>query len=102
MGQLKPGQRLKSAVCDAEVMVIKADGDSSIACGGVPMLAAGDAPAAGVAADPEQMKGCQVGKRYVNADQNLELLCVKAGAVSLAYDGAELLVKGSKNLPSSD
>jgi hypothetical protein len=102
MSQLKPGQRLKSAVCAAEVMVIKVDGDAAITCGGAPMLAADDAPAEGSAADPEQMSGCAVGKRYVNAGESLELLCVKAGHGTLASDGDELAVKGIKNLPSSD
>ena len=34
---LKPGSRLKSAVCDAEVMVIKAGADDEVTCGGAVM-----------------------------------------------------------------
>lgn len=66
------------------------------------MAAVGAAPAANATADSEQMTGCEVGKRYVNADETLELLCVKAGDGTLAADSGQLLIKGSKNLPSSD
>lgn len=99
---LKPGLRLKSAVCDAEVMVVKAAGGGSITCGGVPMLAPGESPPAGAAAAAGQTAGCSVGKRYVNGDQSLEVLCVKAGKGSLGLDGAPLVVKEAKKLPSSD
>ncbi|HEY5646387.1 MAG TPA: hypothetical protein VIS76_10620 [Pseudomonadales bacterium] len=99
---LKPGLRLKSAVCDAEVMVVKAAGGGSISCGGAPMLAPGEAASAGASAAEDQLAGCQVGKRYVNDDQSVEVLCVKAGKGSLGLDGAPLVLKEAKKLPSSD
>jgi hypothetical protein len=102
MTQLKPGLRLKSAVCSAEVMVIKAGGGDALTCGGVEMIAATDAAPEGVSADAGQMDGCQVGKRYVNDDQSVEVLCVKAGEGSLALNGEPLATKESKKLPSSD
>lgn len=46
--------------------------------------------------------GTQMGKRYVDADGTLELLCVKAGAGSLSLDGVALTTKEAKSLPSSD
>lgn len=101
MTQLKPGLKLKSAVCDAEVMIIKAGSASTLTCGGVPMLANGE-PAPDATPNPEHMDGCQIGKRYVSADESLEVLCVKAGKGSLAADGEPLAVKGTKKLPSSD
>ena len=101
MTTLKPGLRLKSAVCAAEVMIVKGAGETNINCGGVPMTGP-DETAAEVAAAPGQMDGCQVGKRYVNADQSLEVLCIKAGDGSLAADGVALEVKQAKKLPSSD
>jgi hypothetical protein len=101
MPQLKAGLRLKSAVCDAEVMIIKAAGSESLTCGGVPMLAAGES-ANGAEADAAHLEGCQIGKRYVNGDDTLEVLCVKGGQGSLAADGQALTVKGAKKLPSSD
>jgi len=102
MTQLKPGLKLKSAVCDAEIMVIKAGASDTLTCGGVAMLGAGDAPPSSVAADSGHLDGCQVGKRYVNDDQSLEVLCVKAGEGSLAANGGLLQTKESKKLPSSD
>ena len=59
---LKPGLRLKSAVCDAEIMVIKASEGDHLTCGGIAMAEAPDK----VEADPEKMHGCLIGKRYVN------------------------------------
>jgi len=99
MPQLKAGARLKSAVCDAEVMIVKpGNGDLSLTCGGAPMSAGGEKSTA----NPQMMGGCQVGKRYVNKDQSLEVLCVKAGKGSLAANGEVLAMKDAKKLPSSD
>ena len=100
MPALKPGLRLKSAVCDGEAMVVKAI-DVELTCGGVPMLAADEA-ASGGEADPEHMYKCLIGKRYVNADETLEVLCVKSGEGSFGYDGQMLMGKETKQLPSSD
>ena len=101
MTDLKAGLRLKSAVCDAEIMIVKAGGDATLTCGGVPMLV-GDESSDAAEPATDQMDGCQVGKRYVNDDQLLEVLCVKAGAGSLAADGSALAIKDAKKLPSSD
>ena len=99
MPQLKAGSRLKSAVCDGEVMIVKpGNGDVALACGGASMSATGEK----VAPNPELMGGCQIGKRYVNKDQSLEVLCVKAGKGSLAANGEVLAMKDAKKLPSSD
>jgi hypothetical protein len=99
MPQLKAGSRLKSAVCDAEVMIVKpGTKDVTLTCGGAPMSATGDKSGA----NPELMGGCQMGKRYVNKDQSLEVLCVKAGKGSLAANGEVLAIKDAKKLPSSD
>jgi hypothetical protein len=101
MTQLKPALRLKSAVCSGEVMIVKCAGTETLTCGGAPMLAPGES-ANGAEADAAHMEGCQIGKRYVNADESLEVLCVKPGQGSLAADGQALTVKGAKKLPSSD
>lgn len=101
MTQLKPGLKLKSAVCDAEVMIIKPGSITALSCGGAPMLADGETADA-AEANAELMGGCQIGKRYVSSDESLEVLCVKAGQGSLAADGEPLLTKGAKKLPSSD
>jgi len=102
MSQLKPGVRLRSAVCKTEVMVIAAPaGDIALTCGGAPLLAEGEEAAAG-AALVATGEGTQLGKRYTDATGGLELLCVKPGEGALAADGVALVLKGAKPLPSSD
>lgn len=96
---MKPGTRLKSAACDTEVMVIRAAG-GTIECGGAPMAEAKPADAAELNAD--FAAGTLMGKRYVNAENEYELLCVKPGKGSLAVDGVALVTKDAKPLPASD
>ncbi|WP_029890528.1 hypothetical protein [Polycyclovorans algicola] len=99
---LKAGGRFKSAVCDAQVMVIKAPaGEFELGCGGQAMIGPAEATS-GAAPDPALAGGTLVGKRYVNEDESLELLCTKGGAGTLTLDGTALDVKQAKQLPSSD
>lgn len=99
---LKAGTRVKSAVCDTQVMVIKAPAaEYDLQCGGQPMVAP-DGAASDQAIDPELSGGTLMGKRYVNADETIELLCTKGGQGSLVLDGTPLEVKQAKQLPSSD
>jgi hypothetical protein len=103
MRMLKPGVRLKSAVCGAEVMVIRSPGtEGLLCCGGAEMLAMSEAAAPGAQLDPKQTQGALIGKRYVDADDRLELLCTKGGEGSLSLNGQPLSVKQAKALPSSD
>jgi len=103
MAQLKPGTRLRSAVCDTQVMVVAAPKEEvEVTCGGAPMLPVDAEPPAGASLDPEAAGGTQLGKRYVDEKGTLELLCTKPGKGSLAADGQALAVKGAKPLPSSD
>ncbi len=101
--KLPTGARFKSAVCETQVMVIAApEEDLAVTCGGAPLLPL-DAETPGDATlDPSAADGCQIGKRYVDASGDLELLCTKAGAGSLALAGEPLGLKGAKPLPSSD
>lgn len=102
MATLKAGARFKSAVCDTQVMVIKAPaGDFQLRCGGAEMLAPAATAPTGVA---PQAGGAEtlIGKRYVNADESVELLCTKGGKGALSLDGTPLEVKQAKQLPSSD
>ena len=48
------------------------------------------------------MNGTQMGKRYVDADDTIELLCTKPGEGSLGLADALLTIKESKPLPASD
>jgi hypothetical protein len=100
---LKPGTRLKSAVCDTEVIVVRAPSEPvNLECGGHPLVAVGDDAPAGLTLDPDHSGGTPVGKRYAHEASGLELLATKAGAGSLSIDGVTLPLKDAKPLPSSD
>jgi hypothetical protein len=101
-GSLRAGDQLASAVCTTRVVVVRvpAADQPAIACGGAPMLSAAGAPpiepVAG--ATPATL----VGKRYVDAGDTVELLCVKAGPGQLSCDGSPMVLKSAKALPASD
>ena len=96
---MKPGTKLKSAVCDTEVMVIRG-GDVVVECGGAPLVE--ERPAVRGAVTPAFADGTKIGKRYVDAAGTVELLCVKPGQGSLSIGGVALKLKEAKPLPSSD
>ena len=102
--ELRPGQKLRSAVCDAQVVVVKApgSGDLDVGCGGAPLLEDGQDPDGQVTLDPALGEGPLLGKRYADEERGLELLCTRAGKGALTLDGRPLPVKGAKPLPSSD
>lgn len=96
---MKAGSKLKSTVCDTEVMVIRGS-DVVVECGGQPM--ADEKPAALGELNAAFAEGSKIGKRYVDTAGTVELLCVKAGKGSLAIGGVVLQTKDAKPLPSSD
>ena len=96
---MKAGTKLKSAVCDTEVMIIRL-GEGTIACGGAPMTE--DKVAALGELNADFATGTLMGKRYVDAAGTFELLCVKPGKGSLSVDGTALSIKDAKPLPASD
>jgi len=103
---MKPhvGQTLASTVDPTTVVIIRCPSDDlEITCGGAAMVDP-RGPEAGRTgtADPEQMAGSQLGKRYADAELGVELLCTKGGPGTLAVNGAALLIKGAKPLPASD
>jgi len=100
---LRAGLKLHSAVCDAQVVVVKAPADAvEVGCGGASMLEDGQAGDAAASLDASLGDGPQLGKRYADDDLGLELLCTRAGSGALTVDGRPLLLKGAKPLPSSD
>jgi hypothetical protein len=100
--KFRAGQQLVSAVDSTAVIVIRAPaGQCTLTCGGVAMVAPGEA-AAGGQADPSLMGGTMIGKRYVDEAGTIQLLCTKAGGGTLALDGRPLLVQAAKPLPASD
>lgn len=96
---MKPGIKLKSTVCDTEVMVIRGT-QGSVECGGAAMV--DEKPPKMGTPSAEFAAGTQMGKRYVDEASTVELLCVKPGKGSLALNGVALHIKDSKPLPSSD
>ena len=101
--ELRPGQKLRSAVCEAEVVVVRAPaGDVEVGCGGAPLLEAAEEPAGGAALDASLGDGPLLGKRYADDELGLELLCTRPGTGALTVDGRLLPLKGAKPLPSSD
>ncbi len=105
--ELRPGSRLKSVVCETQVIVVRAPSepqDIVLCCGGQPMVALDTETEAGapdgLGLDPEQADGTLLGKRYVHED--LEVLCTKAGKGSLSVGGVRLPLKEAKPLPASD
>ena len=100
--ELKAGVRLRSAVDEVEVIVVKGQGDVDLRCGGHPMAPAGDQAPGGAGAEAGFDKGTLLGKRYVDESGDLEVLCTKAGASSLSVGDEPLEIKEAKPLPSSD
>ncbi len=100
---LKPGARLISTCCSTQVVVVRAPKTPlALTCGGVTMeiLAA---PQSGTPdSAPAAPLGVILGKRYVDDQSGLELLCTRAGAGPLSADGRDLGPKEPKPLPSSD
>jgi len=94
--------KLKSAVCSTEIIVVAAaGGDVDLTCGGVAMVEptadAGDATAV-----DGLTEGSMLGKRYVDADSTIEVLCTKPGDGSVGIGETALELKEAKPLPASD
>ena len=100
---LRPGDRFASAVCTTRVVVVRApaEGRPVITCGGSPMISGTAAPPAAFGAAGAEA-GTLIGKRYVDASETLELLCVFSGVGVLNCDGAPMTLKAAKVLPASD
>ena len=101
--EFKPGTRWKSAVCDAEFVVVRGDeGVVEISCGGLRLIPHStprpDAPP--LSSSPTA--GSVAGRRYCDASSRFEVLCTRSGPGSLSVDGRELVPAGPKKLPSSD
>ncbi|WP_330255015.1 hypothetical protein OG874_10960 [Nocardia sp. NBC_00565] len=100
MTDLVAGKRLRSTVCDTEIIVIRVpETPIELQCGGQPMAA--DAAGVGTA-ESASGTGTLLGKRYVDDATGLEVLCTKSGTGTLAADGRELTIKAPKALPASD
>jgi len=66
------------------------------------MVAVGTEVSANGGIHPDHSAGTQLGKRYCDDDDGIEVLCTKGGDGSLALAGKSLHLKEAKPLPSSD
>ncbi len=100
---LKPGTRLFSAVCTTEMIAVKAPaGEVDLTIGGAaPVASAAERDGSGSVADGHD-GGVAMGKRYVDEDDTIELLCTKPGDGVPAVGGELLVLKEAKALPASD
>lgn len=100
---LKPGSRWKSAVCDAQMVVVRPPSTAGeLQCGGVGVLPQTDTTAPSGNIDPAHSDGVLIGKRYTDVASGIEVLGAKAGKGSLAFNGVPLTLKEAKPLPASD
>jgi hypothetical protein len=100
--RLRTGQQLVSAVDSTAVIVIRAPAaECTLTCGGVAM-AGPEEPVLATEPDPSLMGGTQIGKRYVDDADTIQVLCTKAGTGTLALDGKPLQVQAARPLPASD
>jgi hypothetical protein len=101
--ELKPGSRWKSAVCNAEVIVVRPPKHPVVLeCGGSPMVEMAAAKPNGLTVSPAYAMGVMMGKRYFDEAAGIEVLGSKAGTGSPSVDGRPLRLKEPKPLPSSD
>jgi hypothetical protein len=101
MPELKAGGRLFSSVCETQIIVIKGlAGDHELSCSGATMTSTATGGTGSL--EPQRAEGTVLGRRYVNADETFEVLCVKAGGGTLCLDDTKLIPKQAKALPSSD
>lgn len=96
------GTRLRSQVCDTEVIVVRpADSLDDLRAGGAPMVPLGTDAAGGVGLDAAFAEGNVLGKRYVD-ESGAEILVTKPGAGTLSIGTTPLTLKGAAPLPASD
>lgn len=99
--ELRPGLKLKSAVCTTEVIVVAGSGDVDLTCGGVAMGEAGSDGGDATAVDG-LAEGTLLGKRYCDEEGTVEVLCTKPGDGSVGVAQTALGLKEAKPLPASD
>jgi hypothetical protein len=100
---LKPGSRWRSAVCDAEVVVVRSPAvPVTFRIGGIGALPADAGRPAGAKPDAALAGGTLLGKRYADEVSGLEVLCTRAGAGTITVDGRRATVMTPRQLPASD
>ena len=102
MAALKLGAKYRSSVCDTQIMVIRTIPEPlDLRCGGASMAGPNEETLTATIAHGFG-EGTLIGKRYIDAADQIELLCTKGGKGSLSLGTEALQVKVPKALPSSD
>lgn len=100
---LKPGTRVFSAVCPTEMITVKAPAvPVDLTIGGAAAVVSAAERTGDGAVMPGHGGGSAMGKRYVDTDGVIELLCTKSGDGLPAVGGSLLELKEAKPLPASD
>lgn len=101
---LTPGKRLRSQVCDTEVIVIRpGEAPISLLCGGAAMIPTDRVPDDQLKRDPTLSNGSPLGKRFTDpSDNDLELLVVRSGQGTLSNGAVPLIERAPRQLPASD
>lgn len=107
---LKPGTRLFAQNSSCQVVVVRsAAAVDTVLCAGLEMLPADAASGATVGTTGGSTGGAtaggpaiELGKRYVDDGDTVEILCTKPGVGPLTLAGQELSIKAAKPLPASD
>jgi len=106
---LEPGSRWRSAVCDTEVVIVRAPaGPVTFRIGGAGVFRADtgqDRPCpdrSGAQPDAALAGGTLLGKRYTDEATGLQVLCVKPGEGTITVDGRPAAVVTPRQLPASD
>lgn len=100
---LKPGTKLLGAACTSEFVVVRAPADAvDVRIGGHPAVTSADDRDDALSVTTGDDDKPAMGKRYVDADDTLEVLCTKAGDGAAAIGDAVLVQKDAKPLPASD
>jgi hypothetical protein len=101
--QLHAGVRLRSLTSTTEVLITMGS-DGVLTCGGQAMVPVTEAeirtePSPGGVGDEGRTL---LGKRYQAPNGTLQVLCVRQGNGTLAFDGVPLQLLKPKLLPASD
>ncbi|WP_338183558.1 hypothetical protein [Jatrophihabitans sp.] len=95
------GQRMKSQVCESQIIVTRApEVEALLECGGHPMIEIAAEPALGLHLDAEAAN--LIGKRYDGSGGALQVLVTKPGVGQLSVDGVPLELAETRALPASD
>lgn len=95
------GQRLKSQVCETEVIVTRtSEAPVDLLCGGHAMINLSSERHEGLVITEESPT--QMGKRYEDEARSLQILVTKPGVGALAANGVALRLAEARALPASD